>query len=78
MAEIRLIIPASLYANLEEMAKANNRSINEEIIACLEQSTGQSRPDSAYFIRQAGKIHNLVKGSLTEEEIEEAINEGRP
>ena len=78
MAQIKLKIPASLYANLEKMANFNNRSINEEIIACLEQSTGQCRPDSAYFIRQAGKIHNLAKGSLTEEEIEAAINEGRP
>lgn len=71
-------IPEPIYEELKKRAKAQHRSINSEIIACLEQSTHSFRPSPEYFLRQAERIHKLAKGSISAEEIEAAINQGRP
>ena len=71
-------IPEPIYQQLKKRAKAQHRSINSEIIACLEQSTLPHRPSPEEFLRQARKMRQQAKGSLSAQEIQEAIDQGRP
>ena len=71
-------IPEPIYQQLKKRAKAQHRSINSEIIACLEQSTLPHRPSPEEFLRQARKMRQQAKGSLSAQEIQEVIDQGRP
>ena len=71
-------IPEPIYQQLKKRAQAQHRSINSEIIACLEQSTLPHRPSPEEFLRQARKMRQQAKGSLSAQEIQEAIDQGRP
>ncbi len=76
-------IPDSLYVRLKESADANHRSLNSEVIACLERvlfpvrMTAQERLARAYVLRQELAPY-VVKEPITAAEIDEAIDEGRP
>lgn len=48
-------IPPDLYERLKELAEANHRSINSEIIACLEQSVSSRRLDPDTLLANARK-----------------------
>jgi plasmid stability protein len=81
-------IPHELYGKIEERAKANNRSVNTEIIACLEHATATGRDPvkiqttpadilkQAQYIRKHIRAHN--QDMLSNTEIRQAINQGRP
>ncbi|MFO8029348.1 MAG: Arc family DNA-binding protein [Cyclonatronaceae bacterium] len=71
-------IPEPIYQQLKKRAQAQHRSINSEIIACLEQSTLSHRPSPEEFLRQARKMRQQTKGSLSAQEIQKAIDQGRP
>lgn len=71
-------IPESIYQQLKKRAQAQHRSINSEIIACLEQSTLSLRVSPEEILRQARKMRQQTKGSLSAREIQEAIDQGRP
>ena len=81
-------IPHELYGKIEERAKANNRSANTEIIACLEHATATGKPPMkiqttpANILQQAQYIRKRIKtrnhDTLTNTEIRQAINQGRP
>jgi hypothetical protein len=73
-------IPERLYERLKYFAKLRHRSLNSEIIFNLEKSVGLAEEDPEK-LRQEGKafrdrVRNKVQ--VTSEEIEKAINEGRP
>lgn len=71
-------IPEPIYQQLKKRAKTQHRSINSEIIACLEQSTLSHRVSPEEILRQARKMRQQTKGSLSAQEIQEAIDQGRP
>ena len=81
-------IPHELYGKIEERAKANNRSVNAEIIACLEHATATGKPPMkiqttpANILQQAQYIRKRIRArshdTLTNTEIRQAINQGRP
>ncbi len=71
-------IPEPIYQQLRKRAQAQHRSINSEIIACLEQATLPHRPSPEEFLRQARKMRQQVKGSLSAQLIQEAIDQDRP
>ena len=81
-------IPHELYGKIEERAKANNRSVNAEIIACLEHATATGKPPMkiqttpANILQQAQYIRKRIKtrshNTLSNTEIRQAINQGRP
>ncbi len=81
-------IPHELYRKLEERAKANNRSVNTEIIACLEHATTTGREPvkiqttPADILRKADYIRTSIsacnRAKLSNKEIRQAINQGRP
>ena len=71
-------IPKSIYNKLKQQADAQHRSMNSQIIACLEQSVEPKRVSPDEILRQARTMRKKVKGSLTAEEIQNAIDQGRP
>ncbi|HEX5168272.1 MAG TPA: Arc family DNA-binding protein [Cyclobacteriaceae bacterium] len=80
MANITLKnIPDSLIEKLRKKAKANERSINSEILFMLKHYlVAENRPDAEEVIKRAQRFRVKVKGSLSADEIEKSINEGRP
>jgi plasmid stability protein len=71
-------IPQELYARLKQQAEANRRSLNSEIIFCLEQSVTSKKVDPNELIAQARRIRELTAGYLiSDDEFNEAKNSGR-
>ncbi|MDZ7719143.1 MAG: Arc family DNA-binding protein [Balneolaceae bacterium] len=71
-------IPEEIYDRVREQAKAHHRSINSEIIACLEQTVNPQQVSTDDILQEARRLRKKAKGSLSSEEIESAINQGRP
>jgi len=71
-------IPDSIYKKLKQQAEAQHRSMNSEIIACLERTVEPNRISSDEILRQARIMRKKVKGSLSATEIQGAIDQGRP
>jgi plasmid stability protein len=66
-------IPPDLYARLKELAEANHRSINSEIIACLEQSVSGRRLDPDTLLANARKLREKTSGyTISDEEFNQA------
>lgn len=73
-------IPEPLYERLKYFAKIRRRSLNSEIIYNLEKSVGLVEEDPDELLRQIREFREQIgkNGQLTAEEVENAINEGRP
>lgn len=70
-------IPEEIYEKVKEQAAAHHRSINSEIIACLEKSVTSTRPSAETILQKARHARSMARGSLSAEEIRKAIEEGR-
>lgn len=71
-------IPHPLFQSLKAAAELHHRSINGEILACLEQSFGV-RVEPGAILARARELRARVRGRpLTFEEMQEAKNKGRP
>lgn len=71
-------MPDELYQIIKKMAKSQHRSLNNELIFRIEQSL-RFNPVSPETIREnAREFRKKLRGELSPEEIEKAINEGRP
>lgn len=72
-------IPDDLYNELKHVAKQHHRSINSEVIVCLKRSllpkkvSPEDRLNSIQALRS-----QITPNIITEEDIDQAINEGRP
>ncbi len=71
-------IPDDIYEKVREQAKVHHRSINSEIIACLESSVKSKNISTEDILNEARKMRKKAKGSLSTQEIIDAINRGRP
>ncbi len=72
-------IPDELYERLRERADRNHRSLNGEVIACLEIALGRPSPDVAGVLAQARRFRQLTAAApLTDEVFERLAGEGRP
>jgi plasmid stability protein len=72
-------IPEDLYERLKRAARLRHRSINGEIIACIERSLRSERIPAATILAQAEEIRGLTRGGpMTLEELDRARREGRP
>ncbi len=72
-------VPDTLYTLLKQRAKKNRRSLNSEIIVCLEESAGKTEFDPETWMKEVEKLRNEVNVTpLTDEELREAKNWGRP
>lgn len=71
-------IPDDVYEKLKRQAELHHRSINSEVIVYLKKMVKSHHRDPAQIIAQAKKIKKKAKGSLTIQQIQEAIDQSRP
>ena len=74
-------IPDKLYELLKASAKMNRRSINNEIIICIEErvSHRQGRRDVKKILEKARELRKLTEHHpITQEQLDEAKRMGRP
>lgn len=71
-------IPDDVYEKLKKQAELNHRSINSEVIVYLKKLVQSNRRDPDQIISDAKKLKQKAKGSLSMDEIQQAIDEGRP
>jgi len=72
-------IPDDVYEALKERAAANRRSINSEVIMIIERAFRSYRPSPEEIQEEARRLRELTAHyHLTNEELNEWKNEGRP
>jgi plasmid stability protein len=71
-------LPEDVHQKLKQQAAEHQRSLNSEVIFRLRQSIQPNRRSAKEIIAVARKLRSTITGSLTIEEIDAAINEGRP
>ena len=72
-------IPEDLYKELKVVAEQHHRSINSEVIVCLKRILFPRRiyPEDRLYTIQALRSR-IATDAITAEDIDQAINEGRP
>jgi plasmid stability protein len=72
-------IPDTLYQQLKMAATVHRRSINSEVIICLEKALAASPITPADRLSRIEQLRSGIKtNSITAEDIDQAINSGRP
>ena len=71
-------IPDDLYKNLKSFAAMNHRSLNNEIIVCIEKAIKGRRFETDQFLERAQKIRKEIKlPFLTDDVLDVIKQEGR-
>lgn len=71
-------IPADIYENLKRSAELNRRSLNSEIIHCLEQALGSHIADPQVSLAAARRLRERTAGyHITDDEFDQAKRAGR-
>lgn len=71
-------IPRSLYERLKARAEQNRRSLNSEVIHCLERSAGAVPLDAEALLAEVRAVRERARlPYLTESELRAARDEGR-
>ena len=71
-------IPDALYNRLKEFASANHRSINSELIHCLEQTLLPGRINASEHLQRARDLRRDIDSNAIDiDDIQNAIDEGR-
>ena len=72
-------IPDLLYRQLKERAAEHRRSLNSEVIVCLEQAIAGSVPDASATLAKADALRAKLRvPRLTEARLRAAKAAGRP
>lgn len=74
-------IPDHIHKKLKLRAVANHRSLNKEVLHILSEALGREPParlDPEATLRRLRELKKHFRGELTMEEIQAAIDEGRP
>jgi plasmid stability protein len=72
-------IPADLYERLKQSAQASRRSINGEIIVCIERAVSPQRVDPEMVITRARELRERTSAyRMTDEDLSAAKADGRP
>ena len=69
-------LPKVLHKMLKEQAKRNHRSLNSEIIACLEKVTSK-KPDAETVLKTASRLRQGLSLHITDKELEKFKAWGR-
>ncbi len=71
-------IPDSLYVLLKDAATVHHRSLNSEILYCVERTLGVHKINISEHIEMARKLRTkTAQYNLTEQELNDAKHEGR-
>ena len=72
-------IPDNLYDKLKKTAKSHHRSLNSEVIHCIETVLVPQKMDIAERLQRAQKLRSQIPvGEISLADIDDAINQGRP
>ena len=72
-------IPPDLYKKLKKSAEINRRSINSEIIVCIEKSVESQAVDSERILYKARKLRShTANHPITDQELTQIKDVGRP
>ncbi|MBI5230925.1 MAG: Arc family DNA-binding protein [Coriobacteriales bacterium] len=72
-------IPDDLYERLKRMAVAHRRSVNSEVIVCLERAVVSEGGDATAILSRADDLRTrLALQPVTEEALSKAKDAGRP
>ena len=72
-------IPAELYERLKATAQANRRSVNSEIIVCIEQAVAHHPIEPEAMLARARRLRRLTQGApITDADFSQAKGTGRP
>lgn len=72
-------IPDKLYRRLKESAEAHRRSINSEVIVCLEHFVLQPQIETTKALKRIRELRTKTAGHLlTESDLRKLKREGRP
>ena len=72
-------LPTELHHQLKRIADQHHRSINSEVIYCLERALHAVTVDAQSFIDRARDLRKKTAGrKLTDRQLEKAKNFGRP
>ena len=71
-------IPDELYEKLKASAVVNHRSLNGELIYCLESVFKPQKVSSSDRIDKARMLRSKINAMIDPDEISEAIRLGRP
>ncbi len=71
-------LPDALYERLKQQAEANRRSLNSEVIVCLEQAVNLAATNTTTMLARIDALRaSLALPPLTNAEINLAKNDGR-
>ena len=71
-------IPPKLYQQLKTTAAANHRSLNSEMLFCLESTLQPRKPEPEALFRRLDALNaELQIPPLTQKMLDEAIKKGR-
>ena len=71
-------IPTDLYDDLKQLAVANRRSINSEVIACIEQAVYSRKLDPDTLLANARALRERTSEyAISDEEFNQAKSAGR-
>lgn len=71
-------LPDPLYRRLKQQAEAHRRSLNGEIIVCLERAVGATRFEPRTWLAQARALRERLRvRPLTDRELRTARGAGR-
>lgn len=72
-------IPDSLYTQLKVAAGSHHRSLNSEILYCVERTLGIHKINVSEHLEMARKLRaKTAQHNITDQELNKAKNEGRP
>jgi len=72
-------IPDSLFDQLKSAADLHRRSINSEVLVCLEQALVAKKTNPNERLKRIEQLRASIKpNNLTLDEINQAIENGRP
>lgn len=72
-------IPPNIYERLKKSAELNRRSINNEIIVCIEKTVRSQAVDSKAVLAKARGLRSLTQSvPITNDELTMAKVDGRP
>ena len=72
-------IPVELYNELKLVAAQHHRSINSEVIVCLKDTLFPNEISPEDNLNNMQKLRSSISdGNVTAEDIDKAIEEGRP
>lgn len=72
-------IPEGLYEKLKQRAKSRNRSVNKEIIVCIQEALESRRLDPKSFLARIEALNSQMPAPpLTDKMLRRARTVGRP